>query len=104
VSARHRRHDAGRHRAPHSLLATDRGRTVALGATLGGALLTGVAGGSAAAAAEHHAPAATTPSAPDRLATASAPWAAPAAPVSARLTGASAAAVHRKAHRKVTAT
>ncbi|WP_250001211.1 M23 family metallopeptidase [Actinoplanes sp. M2I2] len=58
-AGRHRREQAGRHRAPRTSplapLASDRGRTVLLTATLGTALVTGVAGGTAAAAADKQA-------------------------------------------------
>jgi murein DD-endopeptidase MepM/ murein hydrolase activator NlpD len=67
------RRTTGRHRAPHGLLATGRGRTVVLGSALGGALLTGVAGHPAA-------PAAAAVAGPARIATAVAAWAPPAAP------------------------
>ena len=50
---RHRREQIRRHRAPRTtLLQGERGRATLLTATLGAALVTGVAGGSAAAAAE----------------------------------------------------
>jgi murein DD-endopeptidase MepM/ murein hydrolase activator NlpD len=58
---RHRQETLHRHRAPRTHftaalpLPGERGQTVALSATLGAALVVGVAGGTAAAAATHHA-------------------------------------------------
>ena len=54
TGGRHRREQIRRHRAPRTPLPLqgERGRTALLTATLGAALVTGVAGGSAAAAAE----------------------------------------------------